>query len=594
MIRSILTVLLTTSVMVCPTTSRAQASEEKAVAGKDIEHKKPGTQTAIPGWARSARWYHIVVPRFDNAEPKNDPEHTLPWNSDWPVGDVTQEQAIRLDARSYGGDLQGVTRRLNYLKSLGVNTLLLSGVFRSTFKEELRATNHHHISNAVGTSEVVATPELRTFSNTVSSSSPPGDYGIYTWPLNGSDRLFMDLVRRAHAMGFRVVLATDLSDTSDPDRRGPAGDANQRLIVLRNWLDPDRDGDLSDGIDGYVLRDPGKLSHAFWKRLRTELKKVNADVFLVADVDGDPTPWLRGGEFDVAVDYGASRAIRRWFVPGRKGYTLTQFAADLTKLTTSRSAGVLASSPIALSAHRLGRLLSAIEGDGSSQASKDKTTPTSANDTSDAKWQLAVILQRFVGAPMTYYGDEFGARGVAWAASRGPMPWPAKQGTRDGRRGFFAPLIQWLGLRSDTDKALSMGEFRVVAVDPDKNTLIVARTMVDSEVIAVFNFSEKKRNVRVPIGAAGRMVALINPVLSPPARAIPRPAPAIKSDPSIAPLLMGVSSKYADSDGNVAAWVGSMGVRIILHEDGPAPQAPSFRPATRHNQDRNDAKIPKP
>ena len=79
---------------------------------------------ASPSWARDAQWYHVVVPRFHNGDRSNDPPNTQPWTVDWLAGGdpiATGEETAAevketdLDARHYGGDLQGLQARLPFL-----------------------------------------------------------------------------------------------------------------------------------------------------------------------------------------------------------------------------------------------------------------------------------------------------------------------------------------------------------------------------------------------------------------------------------------------------------------------------------------------
>ena len=44
---------------------------EKPVATQGVRPTVKRTHK-IPGWAQDARWYHVVVPRFCNGDPKND------------------------------------------------------------------------------------------------------------------------------------------------------------------------------------------------------------------------------------------------------------------------------------------------------------------------------------------------------------------------------------------------------------------------------------------------------------------------------------------------------------------------------------------
>jgi glycosidase len=126
----------------CDTSS----SEADGTPNDQSEIQNP--QSAI-GWARDAVFYQIFPERFRNGDASNDPtrasieffENTpeswqvMPWTADWyeradwekAIGDDFYEHGVFY--RRYGGDLQGVIDKLDYLKTLGINTIYFNPVF---------------------------------------------------------------------------------------------------------------------------------------------------------------------------------------------------------------------------------------------------------------------------------------------------------------------------------------------------------------------------------------------------------------------------------------------------------------------------------
>src|SRR5512141_2202839 len=91
----------------------------------------------VPAWARQAVWYQIFPERFRNGDPQNDPTiedvvlswpHERPtqwsvsrWTGDWYALQSWETEAnkgfyLRAQQRRYGGDLQGVREKLDYLQ----------------------------------------------------------------------------------------------------------------------------------------------------------------------------------------------------------------------------------------------------------------------------------------------------------------------------------------------------------------------------------------------------------------------------------------------------------------------------------------------
>ncbi len=108
-----------------------------------VEDRDPDL-AVIPTWAQEAVWYQIFVERFRNGDPTNDPTirdihgawpHIIPegwaptpWTHQWYQPDSWARRAgldlyTNIQARRYGGDLQGILDKLDYLQELGVTAL---------------------------------------------------------------------------------------------------------------------------------------------------------------------------------------------------------------------------------------------------------------------------------------------------------------------------------------------------------------------------------------------------------------------------------------------------------------------------------------
>ncbi|MFQ5629616.1 MAG: alpha-amylase family glycosyl hydrolase, partial [bacterium] len=125
----------------------------------------------VPSWAKEAIWYQIFPERFRNGDASNDPKvkdiaggwpffepnqwQLHPWTSDWyklqpwehnTGKDFYWENGLR----RYGGDLQGVMDKLDYLQELGINTIYFNPLFESPSLHKYDAAMYHHIDNNFG------------------------------------------------------------------------------------------------------------------------------------------------------------------------------------------------------------------------------------------------------------------------------------------------------------------------------------------------------------------------------------------------------------------------------------------------------------
>ncbi len=303
---------------------------------------------AVPDWAADAVFYQIFPERFANGDPNNDPTRdTLefpdgvpdswqlsPWTGDWYVradwerklGPNFFENGVF--HRRYGGDLQGVLERLDYLEMLGINAIYFNPLFYARSLHKYDGNSFHHIDPYFG-------------------PNPKGDLALMaketsdpkSWQWTAADKLFLELLRQAHARQIRIVIdgvfnhtgrdffafadlrerqqdspyrdwyivqayddpATprnefrykgwwgvetlpEFADSDEADNLH-AGPKRYVLDSTRRWMDPNGDGDPSDGVDGSRLDVANEVPPGFWR-------EWNA---LVRGSIRSATPWRRCG-----------------------------------------------------------------------------------------------------------------------------------------------------------------------------------------------------------------------------------------------------------------------------------------------------------
>ncbi len=88
----------------------------------------------VPEWLKGAVMYQIYVDRFYNGDPFNDvetAEYSYIGDISVKVDDWEKIPAVMGVREFYGGDLQGVMDKLDYLQQLGVDVIYLNPVFVS-------------------------------------------------------------------------------------------------------------------------------------------------------------------------------------------------------------------------------------------------------------------------------------------------------------------------------------------------------------------------------------------------------------------------------------------------------------------------------
>jgi len=367
-----------------------------------------------PAWAREAVWYQIFVERFRNGDPSNDPQpefmqgaypgyvpanwKVTPWNQDW----YEQQEWAKADsggfyklvqARRFGGDLQGVLDKLDYLQDLGVTAIYFNPLNDSPSLHKYDARHYRHIDRTFG-------PDPAGDSAIIDAEDPVDPA---TWRWTAADRLFLKLIHEVHQRDMRLIMdyswnhtgvtfwawedlkknqiksrfrdwfdITSFDDSATPENEfsyeGWLGvktlpelkkvnvvskrhgypfegdlqpEVKQHVFnVTRRWMDPNGDGDPGDGVDGFRLDVAAHVPLGFWRDYRKFVRRINSEVFLVGeawwtkwpDQLMDPRPFLRGDIFDSVMHYQWYKPARRYFAQANGGLKPSEFVAEMKRL----------------------------------------------------------------------------------------------------------------------------------------------------------------------------------------------------------------------------------------------------------------------
>jgi glycosidase len=503
-----------------------------------------------PDWARDAVWYQIMLDRFANGDEMNDPPNTRPWTSAWRAtspwetegGQTFWEWAVF--NRHYGGDLEGLRARMPYLKALGVNAIYLNPVFEASTHHKYDATTFVHIDDNFGTK-----------GDAQMSSANEDLLDPSTWGFNQSDRLFLEVLRELKANGFRVIVDgvfnhvgdthvafTDVRargkespyadwfeiESFEPFKyRGWAGfgqlpefaktatgfksDAvrDHVFAVTRRWMDPNGDGDPSDGIDGWRLDVPNEVPVEFWREWRTVVKKTNPDAYIVGEIWKRADKWLDGRSFDAVMNYQFAMPVVQWVSGEIKPSELDRRLQAVRLAYPEQSTVVLQN---LLASHDTDRLVSMIMNPGRGYDRANSERPGSAyngakpSDEAYRRALLAVAAQMtYVGAPMIWYGDEVGMWGSDDPFCRKPMLWADLPPNADPeeriREGHLEAYRALIALRRSSE-ALRRGAFKTIVADDARNLWVFERTLGAERVIVALNGSRDAQPMP-DVGARG-------------------------------------------------------------------------------------------
>ena len=550
------------------------------------------TSEFVPDWAKDAVWYQIFPERFRNADPANDPAKAdiagafpltpdlpwqiHPWTSDWyERQDYEKDAPIPfhhlVQRRRYGGDLQGIIEKLDYLQELGINAIYLNPVFDSPSSHKYDGMSYHHIDPNFG-------PDPAGDRKLIAGEDP-GDPSTWVW--TSADKLALELLKQCHARGIRVIFDgvfnhmglrswpfldvlekqqdsayadwftvnswrneekgtkfdyegwfghKTLPEFREDEEGIVAGPRDYIFAATRRWMDPDGDGDPSDGIDGWRLDVAFCVAHPFWKKWRKVVKGVNPDAYITAElIDPVPElkPYLQGDEFDAVMNYNFAFASSDYFADEKTRISTTEFDRRLQELREAFPRGVAEVQQNLFGSHDTDRIGSHIVNRDKEHANNweayfnfskvengqyDPRKPTT--DELKSQKLFAVLQMTYVGAPMIYYGDEVGMWGANDPDCRKPMVWDdlvyedevtlpdgSKKDQPDKvevNRDLLEHYRKLIALRRDLS-SLRRGSFETVLIDDENQLYGFRRKLKDEEVIVILNNSNQKQEAALEV-----------------------------------------------------------------------------------------------
>lgn len=512
-------------------------------------------EQAPPSWAASAVWYQIFPERFRNGCPDSNPrakdlKHAVPeawtvapWGHDW-YARLPWETCDRdVYNRRFGGDLVGVKQKLDYLQELGVTAIYLNPVFQSPSLHKYDASTFHHVDPTLGPDRA---GDLQLLAEAVETEDPS------TWIWTAADRLLLDLIKDVHVRGMRIILdgvfnhtGRDFFACRDLLKNGKASryrawyrveewlpDGTPRLKgwfdhrslpelarekdqlaepvrqyifdITSRWMQPVVEGVTREGIDGWRLDVAYCVPHGFWKAWRKHVRALNPEAYLTGEIV-HCAPEYVGDEFDALMNYSWLYPAVAFFKPG-SGKTASRTKATLTRVRHAYPWTHTLAMQNLLDSHDVGRILSMLENAAVDvpnwehyfHASRVRSGATEFNtcrpgdEARQVLRQLMIFQMTYPGAPMLYYGTEWGLWGANDPDNRKPMLWddlpaedeahtlqgpcPAQSCARD--QGLFAFTKAAIALRKN-HAALQSGDFSWFRT-PHPRMLSYERTLADS------------------------------------------------------------------------------------------------------------------
>lgn len=340
----------------------------------------PGFKT--PEWMRGAVVYQIYVDRFYNGDPSNDVEDREYVYIGEPVTRVKNwdKYPATMGVREfYGGDLEGVIQKLDYLEQLGVQCIYFNPLFVSPSNHKYDIQDYDYIDPHFGKIVDDGGEVLNegVYDNLQASKYIKRVTNLAN--LEAGNELFAKLVREAHKRNIKVIIdgvfnhcgsfnkwldreqiyenSEDFPSGAYVSKESPYHDffrfnnpngwpyngsyngwwghdtlpklnyeGSEKLEeyiinIGKKWVSPPYN------VDGWrldVAADLGfseEYNHSFWRKFRKAVKEVNPDAVILAEHYGDCHAWLQGDQWDTIMNYDAFMEPVTWFLTGMEKHS---------------------------------------------------------------------------------------------------------------------------------------------------------------------------------------------------------------------------------------------------------------------------------
>lgn len=347
----------------------------------------PGFTT--PDWAKGAVFYQIFVDRFCNGDTSND----VLDNEYFYIGAATkqvkdwEQYPENMDIRNfYGGDLQGIMNKLDYLQDLGVEVIYLNPIFVSPSNHKYDIQDYDYVDPHYGKIVNDEGECLKDGDSVNKNSTRYVNRVTNKENLEASNELFRQLVEEIRRRGMKIILdgvfnhcgsfnkwldreclyenqpgyePGAYTSADSPYRsffkfydenawpyngsydgwwghdtlpklnyEGSQELYDYILRIAKKWVSPPYN------VDGWRLDVAADLGHSegfnhqFWRDFRRVVKEANPNAIILAEHYGDPYNWMQGDQWDTVMNYDAFMEPITWFLTGVEKHS-DEFRGDL-------------------------------------------------------------------------------------------------------------------------------------------------------------------------------------------------------------------------------------------------------------------------
>lgn len=402
-------------------------------------------------WMKQAVFYQIFVDRFNIGRKDKDMSYI---NCKW--GDIPTPKTFA------GGDLKGITEKLDYIKELGCNTIYLTPVFQSISNHKYDISDYFSIDSQFGNEE-----DLQELVENIHSRNMRIVLDAVFNHCSDEMAEFQDVIEKGRASDYFdwfIIDGDEVSEERDnyevfaackymPKLNTSNAEVQQFLIGIGcHYID-------KYNIDGWRLDVSDEVSNDFWRAFRKAIKGRRKDAVIIGENWHDAYTNLRGDQYDSIMNYSFTKACLDYFAFGE--FDAKHFAWKLNDILMRNNGIVNTMMLNLLDSHDTHRFFSEVK--------EDKFKIKAA----------LCLLYLFPGAPCIYYGTEILMPGGYDPDCRRCMDWD-KTGFQGEYKDIAGLLKELAAIRSSY--SFADGIVRIY----EKNGIFILKNTLENDEIILF------------------------------------------------------------------------------------------------------------
>lgn len=490
----------------------------------------------VPEWAKGRVMYHIFVDRFNRGSEnpmKEMPRRHIHKSWDEPIVVEGDEQGI-WNNDFYGGDLKGITKKLDYIESLGVEILYLSPIVYSQSTHRYDASDYEVVDPYAGTME-----DLRelcdeahkrgikvvldaVFNHTGSDSKYFNKYKNQEWvekendngAYHDSDSKYSKFYKKVYGADGRVYQKYWWGFDTLPVCDGDSFDWQKYITgvggVIDQWF--------SCGIDGLRLDVADELTDYYIELIREAVHRNKEDGFILGEVwenpmymrdeYGNKRTYIESGKgMDTVMNYNFIKALIRYFRYGEAD----ELAAKIKECRSSYPDDTFFTAMNFTSTHDMSRGINLWDSsifnyfgkwpwnlinEDHKWAQSYKMSPEQLEEAKSIFQAYVFFLTFYPGILSVFAGDEMGVPGVGNLDNRKTMPW-------DNPDEVLVNFFQIVGAIRKAEPFMHDADIKVKNInvnyaaferinDEERMLVVVNRTNAEHEFIVPDEYKDSK------------------------------------------------------------------------------------------------------